>query len=95
LVTPGPDQQAQPPREAPENSDSAPDRLVGLRVVAAILSTIVLVLVAVNTSSTVGDAADAGASAVQIVQLYAEGLFWFVFTIGLTISAYVFTRTTR
>lgn len=75
---------------------AAPDLMIGLRVVAAIASAIALVWFALDTRSTVEDFTTLyDASAIQVIQLYTEGLFWMMLTIGLTISAYVLTRTTR
>ena len=49
-------------------------------------------MIGLNTADTVKEAGGFDASAVQIVQLYTEGLFWFLRTIGLAVSGYIITR---
>ncbi len=64
------------------------------RVIIGVAGAIALVLIAVNTSSTFADAEEARLeiSAVQVIQVYSEGLFWMVFTVGLVVAGYIASK---
>ena len=47
-------------------------------------------MVAANTVSDINGHPDA--SAVQVIQLYAEGLFYGLVAVGIGIAVYIFTR---
>ena len=66
--------------------------LVTIRVLAGIGSFAALVLITFATASSVSDGIDAGASAIQVIQLYTEGLFWSIVAIGVAVTVYVATR---
>jgi hypothetical protein len=61
-----------------------------LRVVIGLIVCTALALIWTGTQATIKSASDA--SAIQITQVYAEGIFHAVVTIGLGIMGYVVTR---
>lgn len=90
---PGSWSSAMRPSTRRNDGSEGPSLLVTLRVAAAIAAALALVLIALATASSVGDELQrTESSAVRVISFYAEGLFWSALTIGLLISAYIFTR---
>ncbi len=82
----------------PEYADAADDAAMpagwwrrDLRVVAGILATLALVLIAVVTVSRAGHLGPDPA-AEDVVRVYAEGLFWSVTAAGAAVTLYVLSR---
>ena len=61
-----------------------------IRVIAGAALTLALIVVAANTVSDINGHPDA--SAVQVIQLYAEGFFYGLVAVGIGIAVYIFTR---
>ncbi|MFA5308874.1 MAG: hypothetical protein WC370_05225 [Dehalococcoidales bacterium] len=67
--------------------------LVGaVRFFVGLLAVIFLVVIYKNTMSNVDFAASAGASAIQIIQLYAEGMFKALAVTGGAVALYILSR---
>ena len=63
-----------------------------LRFLAGIGSFFALIVVVVVAVGDVNNAIEADASAVQVIQLYTEYVFYAVIGIGVAIAMYVFSR---
>ncbi len=66
-----------------------------LRVVVGILAIIALAAIALVTLWHLGHASEeigAQPSAIQVIQIYAEGVFWSVTVIGMAVAVYIVSR---
>lgn len=95
---------ARPQRRLPPASGSAGAgagvdldvMLAIVRMVAGAAGAIAIFLIAKNTSDTFTELREVtDLSAIQVVQIYTEGLFWMIFTVGMLVAAYVATRWSR
>lgn len=66
-----------------------------VRIITGALVGVLLVVIAIVTAAAAGGTTATGdePSAIQIIQVYAEGCFWAITVIGIGIGAYIGTRT--
>ncbi len=67
----------------------------GFRAVIGLAAVLVLVYTFNSTRDTLQHYAEADLSAVQVIQVYVEGMFQAVITIGIAIALYIVTRFTH
>lgn len=81
-----------PTRPATSGASVPRQIAIAARVLIAIAGAISLFLIARETSDTISRAMSLNASAIQLIEVYTEGLFWMVFTVGMMIAGYIATR---
>lgn len=83
----------QPERSVPNQASDFKWYVFGSRMVSAGITIIVLTWQFFRITGWVNDVQDS-ASAIQIMQIYAEGIFYMVAAISQLVAVYIFTRWT-
>lgn len=78
---------------APRRVESTNIAVLVTRMVSATLTTIAILWAYFRITGWIEEAQET-ASAVQVIQIYSEGLFYILTFISLLIAAYIFTRWT-
>ncbi len=66
--------------------------IIGFRIFIGISATILLILIYIGTQDTIEKASYMGASAIQIIQVYSEGMFNALIITGAALGLYILSR---
>ena len=66
--------------------------VIGFRILIGVSSVISFIVIYNKTQATIDKVSNLGASAIQIMQIYSEGLFYALIVTGIALSLYILSR---